>query len=153
MNKNTFIWDLVILLFIVGISWLIMTPGRAGEYDQFATCVADSGATFFGTFWCPHCQNQKAMFGSSARLLPYTECSAPDGKGQLAVCRDAGISSYPTWEFAGGNRVSGVVSLEELSELTSCLLPGASDVEGGVTEVVDENISNSTSTEVSEDNV
>jgi hypothetical protein len=91
------------------------------------------------------------MFGSSAKLLPYTECSTPDGNGQLTVCRDAGISSYPTWEFAGGNRVSGVVSFDELSELTSCPLPDGSIVGETENEVIDE--ANPNSTEVSEENV
>ena len=35
--------------------------------------VADSGAVFYGASWCPHCQEQKAMFGASP--------------GSPAVCR------------------------------------------------------------------
>src|SRR5687767_6111588 len=34
----------------------------------------DSGAIFYGASWCPHCQEQKAMFGASADRLPYVEC-------------------------------------------------------------------------------
>lgn len=152
MNKNTFTWIFIGLLFVLGVGWLIVTPGRPGEYDQFATCVADSGATFFGAFWCPHCQNQKAMFGASARLLPYEECSTPDGKGQLAVCRDAGVSSYPTWEFADGNRVTGEVSMEDLSQFTGCALPVDPTVEESVNQTSEEDVQNSTSTEASEEN-
>lgn len=122
MSKNSIIWSLVALLFVAGVVWLIMAPQKPGELDPFASCIADSGAIFYGAFWCPHCQNQKAIFGASARLLPYIECSAPDGKSQLAVCTDAGVTSYPTWEFAGGVREGGVLSLERLSELTSCSL-------------------------------
>ena len=91
---------LVALLLIGGFVWLVKTPGRPGRLDGFATCIKDSGALFYGAFWCPHCQNQKAMFGSSAKLLPYIECSTPDSKGMLPVCTEAGIEGFPTWKFA-----------------------------------------------------
>ena len=117
------VWLLVILLLIGGIVWLIRTPGRPGKLDSFAYCIKDSGALFYGAFWCPHCQNQKALFSSSAKLLPYIECSTPDGKGQIAVCTEAGIEGYPTWKFPDGTIKTGEVSLEDLSELTNCPLP------------------------------
>lgn len=123
MKKFTLIWSLVGILFIIGIVWLIQAPTKSGKLDTFATCIKDSGATFFGAFWCPHCQNQKAMFGSSAKLLPYVECSTPDGKNQLKVCTDAGVTGYPTWEFVDGTRVDGEMSLARLSEKTNCPLP------------------------------
>ena len=123
MNRNTLTWLLVAIVLIAGVVWLVKTPGKSGKLDAFATCIKDSGATFYGAFWCPHCQNQKAMFGSSARLLPYIECSTPDGKNQLPICRDAGVTGYPTWEFADGTRESGEIPLEYLSEKTNCPLP------------------------------
>ncbi len=123
MKKNTIIWLILLAAFIAGVVWLIRTPGRPGELDTFAMCVAESGATFYGAFWCPHCQNQKAIFGSSAKLLPYFECSTPDGSGQLPACTAAGITGYPTWEFADGTRMNGELSLGEISEATNCPLP------------------------------
>jgi len=128
MNKNTVVWFLILVLFIGGVVWLIRTPGKPGKLDAFATCIAESGATFYGAFWCPHCQNQKAMFGTSARLLPYVECSTPDGNSQLPVCTDAGVTGYPTWEFADGSREGGEVSLERLAEKTSCVLPSSDGI-------------------------
>jgi len=123
MNKNTLVTILIVLALIGGVVWLIKTPGRTGKLDGFATCLKDKGALFYGAFWCPHCQNQKAMFGASAKLLPYIECSTPDGRGQLPLCTDAGVTGYPTWLFADGTKESGEVSLEKLSEKTSCELP------------------------------
>jgi hypothetical protein len=55
--------------------------------------------------------------------LPYVECSTADGKGQLAVCKDAGVTSYPTWEFPDQTRQSGEVPLAILAEKTGCTLP------------------------------
>jgi len=125
MNKSVAV--LIALVLLGGVVWLIKTPGKPGKLDAFATCIKDSGAKFYGAFWCPHCQNQKALFGSSAKLLPYIECSTPDGKGQLSVCTDVGVEGYPTWVFASGTRESGEVLLERLSELTNCPLPASDE--------------------------
>lgn len=123
MSKTALIWSAGIIIFGGLVAWLIMTPGKPGELDGFASCIAESGAKFYGAFWCPHCQNQKALFGRSARLLPYIECSTPDGQSQLKICADANVGGYPLWEFADGSRLSGEISLETLAEKTSCALP------------------------------
>jgi hypothetical protein len=93
-------------------------------YDDFAQCLSDAGARFYGAYWCPHCQNQKKLFDNSPKI-PYIECSTPNGKGQLQVCADAGVTGYPSWVFADGSRLNGEVPLETLSEKTSCELPQA----------------------------
>lgn len=120
-----YVYYIIGLLFLVGVVFLIMSPGKPGQYDEFAQCLKDSGATFYGTFWCPHCQSQKALFGRSMKFVPYVECSTPDGRGQTSVCRDAGITSYPTWQFNSSttDRMSGQLSLETLAEKTGCVLP------------------------------
>jgi hypothetical protein len=128
MEKNKIIWFLVIVVVILGVVWLIKTPSKPGQLDAFASCIKDSGATYYGAFWCPNCQNQEALFGRSAGLLPRIECSTPDGRGQLQVCRDANVEAYPTWEFADGTRETGTIPLERLSEVTGCALPSESSV-------------------------
>lgn len=91
--------------------------------DMFASCLKNKGATFYGAFWCPHCQNQKKLFGGSVDLLPYVECSTPDSKGQTQICIDKEVKSYPTWEFADKSRETGELSLSKLAEKTGCPLP------------------------------
>jgi len=126
MKKQTiFIIIIVLIIFLVG--GLAVLAGTkkvksSSQLDSFAKCLADSGAKFYGTFWCPHCQKQKAEFGSSVKYLPYIECSTADGKGQLDVCKEAGIEGYPTWVFANGERLSGEIPLETLASKTSCTL-------------------------------
>lgn len=110
-------------LFIAGIAFWIKENGKPGKLDDFVRCLNERGAVFYGAFWCPHCQNQKKMFGKSEKLLAYVECSTPDGKGQLAVCREKEITGYPTWEFADKSRESGEIPLERLAEKTRCNLP------------------------------
>jgi hypothetical protein len=124
MKKTIYV--IIFLLVVGGIIWLIRTPGNSGapgKLDSFAQCINDSGAKFYGAFWCPHCQNQKDEFGKSAKLLPYVECSTPDGRSQLPICDEAGIKGYPTWRFSDGTELTGEISLEKLSEVTSCPLP------------------------------
>jgi len=122
-SKNIFIWVVIGGVVFGGIYLLIRASNQPGPLDGFASCLKDKGAIFYGAFWCPHCQNQKAMFGNSSRLLPYVECSAPDGQGQNPVCKEKQITGYPTWIFADGSKESGEVALQKLSEKTGCPLP------------------------------
>ena len=93
---------------------------QPGKLDNFAQCLEAKGAKFYGAFWCPHCQAQKALFGKSKSLLPYVECSTPDQKDQTQICKDNKIEGYPTWIFADGSRNSGEMTLEQLAEKTGC---------------------------------
>lgn len=123
MNKKLIVWSVVAMVVVGGIAFLVKANAKPGELDGFATCLKDKGAIFYGAFWCPHCQNQKEMFGKSQKLLPYVECSTPDGNGQLPVCQEKQIGGYPTWEFTDGSRTSGETPLKTLSEKTGCPLP------------------------------
>lgn len=126
MKSSTRLILIVVAIVVVltGIIWAaIAQSNRPDKLDGFASCLEEKGAKFYGAFWCAHCQNQKKMFGRSARLLPYIECSQPSGNGQLSVCIDNKIESYPTWEFADGERLTGEVPLSTLAEKTQCALP------------------------------
>jgi thiol-disulfide isomerase/thioredoxin len=116
---------IVLALVVVGVSGYLLWAQNTGpgKLDDFAKCLKDKGAIFYGAFWCPHCQNEKSSFGSSKQYLPYVECSTPDSNGQLQVCKDAGVTVYPTWKFADGSKVEGEMSLKELADKTGCVLP------------------------------
>ncbi len=122
-DKKKLIWGIIGVAAIAGIYFAVKASSAPGKLDAFAECLKDKDAVFYGAFWCPHCQNQKALFGKSAKLLPYVECSAPDGRSNLPICREKKIEGYPTWIFADGERKSGEISLEELAEKTGCALP------------------------------
>lgn len=118
------IYILIGLILLGGIVWLVVTPGKSGKLDDFAKCIKSSGAEFYGAFWCQHCQAQKARFGRSAEFLPYIECSTADGQNQTQVCKDKGITTYPTWTFANSTTtLVGEIELDVLAEKTSCALP------------------------------
>lgn len=115
---------LVLILIAIGLFfWLSPKNTEPSALDEFAQCLKDKGVIFYGAFWCPHCQEQKEMFGSSVKFLPYVECSTPDGQGQTPICTQKNITGYPTWVFPDGTQESGALSLQELSQKSGCALP------------------------------
>ena len=121
-KKNYWVWIIAGLVIIGFIWWSLGSLFTPSKYDGFAQCITNSGAKFYGAFWCPHCAEQKDLFGTSVKYLPYIECSTPDGNSQLPICTSAGITGYPTWVFPDNSRGS-VMSLQELSQKTNCPLP------------------------------
>jgi glutaredoxin len=79
--------------------------------------LTEEGALFYGASWCPHCQEQKRLFGASVDRLPYIECSlgGPNAP-QSAACRTAGVQTYPTWVINGRAIVGQVMSLAQLAD-------------------------------------
>jgi thiol-disulfide isomerase/thioredoxin len=88
---------------------------------QLAQCLTDNGAKFYGAFWCPHCVDQKDMFGKDAKaFVPYYECD-PRGENPVPeTCKKEAIKGYPTWVFSDGTRRSGAQSLDVLADLAGC---------------------------------
>lgn len=116
-------WAVLAVLIVGGFGASMYLKTLPGKYDTLAQCLSEKGAKFYGAFWCPHCQEQKRFFGNSAKLLPYIECSLPDGKTQTQECIDKKIVQYPTWIFADGSTLVGERQPKELAEKTGCALP------------------------------
>jgi hypothetical protein len=121
------------ILMVLAASLLIF-PGRAispamglnlnhPELATLASCLKSRGVVFYGAFWCPYCQKQKALFGDAANLLPYVECSTPDGRGQTPICIQQGIRKYPTWVFPDGTRAIERLTPQALAEKSGCEAP------------------------------
>jgi uncharacterized membrane protein len=93
---------------------------------SLAEHLSQSDAKFYGASWCPHCAEQKHIFGASERRLPYVECS-PGGPNapQSQACKDKNIQSYPTW-IINGQRYTGVQPLDTLAQLSKFEYKGGS---------------------------
>ncbi|WP_206757287.1 hypothetical protein [Coleofasciculus sp. FACHB-1120] len=75
-------------------------------------------AKFYGAYWCPFCTKQKELFPKEALgYINYIECDAGGQNPRPDLCTKAKIKSFPTWEIQG-RRYSGLLSLEELAELS-----------------------------------
>lgn len=117
---------IISLIVLAGLVFLIVRGAQVSaenksKLDSFAQCLDEAGATFYGAFWCPHCQDQKATLKNS-EFTPYVECSTAT-RGQTEECAAASIESYPTWEFADETRLLGAQSLETLGVRTGCVAP------------------------------
>jgi len=93
---------------------------EGSDLDDFAKCLTEEGAKLYAASWCPHCRNQKAMFGESVKYITYVEC-AVEGNPQIQTeeCSKAGITGYPTW-IINGKSYPGEQELKDLSRLTGC---------------------------------
>jgi len=98
-----------------------LQPASASVVD-FAKCLTEKGAKFYGASWCAHCANQKKLFGEAFQYVNYIECWDSASNTVVAACVDAKIEAFPTWDFSGGNRQLGELTLENLSELSGCEL-------------------------------
>ena len=93
----------------------VTNPSGAAEV-ALANYLTEIDAKMYGAYWCPHCFDQKQLFGQdAAKKIPYVEC-APDGKNsQTAVCQAVPeVRGFPTWEV-NGEFLSGSQSLETLA--------------------------------------
>ena len=114
----------VLIVVVGGVAYYFYRRSQH-RYDAFARCLSSRGVKMYGAWWCPHCQEQKDEFGASFKYAPYVECGVKgDMRAANPVCKDADIKHFPTWQFPPvGERVEGVISLEELSDRTGCPLP------------------------------
>jgi thiol-disulfide isomerase/thioredoxin len=123
-NGVVIFWLVLLALIVSGIGVSFVADRTPSKLDGFAQCLTEKGVVFYGAFWCPHCQKTKAMFGGSAKFLPYVECSTADGQGQTEACKQKDIKSYPTWVFQNSTTtLTGERTLQEISELSGCPLP------------------------------
>lgn len=79
--------------------------------------LASINATMYGAWWCPHCHDQKQLFGeAAAQQIPYVECAEDGQNSQTALCRSKeGITGFPTWEI-NGQFYAGTMSLNDLAD-------------------------------------
>lgn len=99
----------------------------AGPVDPHLQALAEHltarGAKFYGASWCPHCQEQKALFGAAAVYLPYVECSPHGQRGpQATECVTRDIRNYPTW-IIDGRRVERILPVPALESLSAFSAP------------------------------
>ncbi|MGV0027261.1 vitamin K epoxide reductase family protein [Phormidesmis priestleyi] len=98
----------------------------SGEAEiKLAQHLKSINAKMYSAYWCPHCYEQKKVFGVEAlQYLPFVEC-AEDGKNaQPSLCQEIAPKveketgrgfGFPTWEI-NGKFYTGQQPLEELAK-------------------------------------
>ncbi len=85
---------------------------------KLAKHLEAEGVVMYSAYWCPHCHEQKEIFGKEAvSNLVIIECAIDGVNNQRELCERKGITGYPSWEI-NGQLESGIQSLEELANLS-----------------------------------
>jgi uncharacterized membrane protein/glutaredoxin len=125
-RKTKYLLGFVFIVVFAVVTYLIVNEFFAvpqqSKYDNFAKCLTEKGATLYGTYWCPHCANQKKLFGLSIKYVNYVECDPKGDNAKPELCEQNNIRGYPTW-IINETHYEGEQSLERLSSLTGCSLP------------------------------
>ena len=96
------------------LGWLVKEDVKSGNLDGFAQCLSEKGAKMYGRNTCPHCINQKALFGDSFSYIDYIECSSNPEQ-----C--VGLEGVPTWEI-NNQLYPGEKTLNQISQFSGCKL-------------------------------
>jgi len=100
--------------------WEITTTSGEAEI-ALAQHLAKIGAKEYVAYWCPHCHEQKLLFGKEAYQVinnsVKVECAADGLKAQPELCKAAKIEGFPTW-IINGQSYSGLQNLEELAKVS-----------------------------------
>ena len=100
-----------------GVGWPITTTSGESEI-ALARHLKQIGAKEYVAWWCPHCHEQKQLFGKEAySYINHIECD-PRGKNPRPdLCQTAKIQGFPTWEI-NGTLYPNVQSLENLANIS-----------------------------------
>jgi len=93
----------------------IITTSSSPQKVKFAKFLRENNVVMYSAYWCPHCHDQKQLFGKeAAEELKIVEC-AKDGKdNNYELCQTKGISGFPSWEI-NKEIISGTRELNELA--------------------------------------
>ena len=95
-----------------------ITTSSSNEKVKFAKFLSENNVLMFSAYWCPHCHDQKQLFGKEAvKELKVIECAKDGENNQYDFCQSKDIEGFPSWEI--NNEIySGVKNLNELATMT-----------------------------------
>ena len=102
----------------LGVGWPIRSTSSQAEIE-LARHLTQIGAKEYIAWWCPHCHEQKELFGKEAYPeIKHIDCD-PQGKDDPHpdLCQAAGVQSFPTWQI-NGKLYPSVQPLEKLAQLS-----------------------------------
>ena len=87
-----------------------------GYIERLAKFLNEKGMVMYGAYWCPHCNDQKKLFGDAVEFVDYVECDEKGPNANPDECIAKGIEGYPTWIYQD-KQYSGYKSLSELAAI------------------------------------
>ncbi len=116
-SKIIFAFSLLVVAAAIISAFFVRIPKDTSldKLNAFAKCLTEKGAVMYGAYWCPHCQNQKKMFGDAVKFIRYVECTK-----EPKLCTKNNIQAFPTWILPGDIRLVGTQELETLAKFSGC---------------------------------
>ncbi|WP_375503950.1 hypothetical protein [uncultured Nostoc sp.] len=100
-----------------GVGWEITTTSTKAEI-ALAKHLVKIGAKEYVAWWCPHCHEQKLLFGKEAYQIInnsiQVECDKRGINPHPDLCKAAKVPGFPTW-IINGHLYSGVQNLKDLA--------------------------------------
>ena len=94
--------------------------GASTQDDAYKVALAKEltakGMVMYGAYWCPHCNEQKELFGDAVKYIDYVECDAKGANANPDECVAKGVSGYPTWIYQD-QKHEGKQSLDQLAKI------------------------------------
>jgi len=122
----SWVWIAIVLglLLAAWVGYDYYSSRKISTLDGFAQCLNSKGLKMYGAWWCPHCAEQKELFGYAFQYVNYTECGIEGQTHSVnEQCKKDGIKNFPTWQFSDGSRHEGVLTLSDLADKSGCKLP------------------------------
>ena len=96
-----------------------ITTSSTPQKVKFAKFLKENNIVMYSAYWCPHCHDQKQLFGKAAvKELKVIECAIDGKDNQSELCKIKGISGFPSWEI-NGEIYSGTQDLNDLAIKTN----------------------------------
>jgi glutaredoxin len=101
------------LIFILAILFFNRDGGI--EKEALAKCLTEKGYAMAGTSWCPHCKEQKELFGDAFQYVTYHDCDE-----EADWCTEHNVEGYPSWISPQASVSPGVKPLRTLKNMADC---------------------------------
>ncbi len=96
----------------------IITTSSSPQNIKFAKFLREKNIVMYSAYWCPHCHDQKQLFGKEAvKELKVVECAKDGQDNNYKLCQTKGIEGFPSWEI-NGEIYSGTRDLNDLAKMT-----------------------------------
>lgn len=108
---------ILILIGVMALAYFLIakpfSPIDVKTSEEIAKCIGKNSVVYV-QLGCPHCENQKKMFGDNYKYINSIDCFY-----KREECSQAEISATPTWVIKN-KKYPGVQEIEKLRELTGC---------------------------------
>jgi len=93
------------------------TTSNVPYVEKLAQHLSSNGVILYGAYWDQKTEEQKKLFGDSARLVDYVECDQAGTDPNPDECVAQNITVYPTWVYQE-KQYQNIQSLAELAKIS-----------------------------------